>query len=143
MALTDENWAETACQLTHHAMLVPWGRFSRHLKLSQRLRSALNVQRHKDAIPGSDLVLELGLVSLAGYEYLQDINKGRQPLAKDQAIQDAWDVRFGHYTNVSRFLYELDEEVVTQVQAELEAVMQPYIRQEIQDALCQQHDLSS
>ena len=142
MALTDENRAETACQLTHHAMLVAWGRFSRHLKLSQRLRSALQVPRHKDAIPGSDLVLELGLASLAGYEYLQDINKGRQPLAKDQAIQDAWDVRFGHYTNASRFLYELDEEDVTQVQAELEAVMRPYIRQEIQDALCHQEYLT-
>jgi hypothetical protein len=142
MALTDENWSETIYQLTHHAMLVPWGRFSRHLKLSQRLRTALKVQRHKDAIPGGDLVLEFGMASLAGYEYLQDINKGRQPLAKDQAIEDAWDVRFAHYTNVSRFLYELDEEDVSQVQAELEAVMQPYIRQEIQNALCHQEYLT-
>ncbi len=142
MGLTDENRIETTCQLTHHAMLVPWGRFSRHMKLSQRLRSALTIQRHKDAIPGSDLVLELGLASLAGYEYLQDINKGRHPLAKDQAIQDAWDVRFGHYTNVSRFLYELEEVDVTQVQAELEAVIQPYIRHEVQDALCHQECLT-
>jgi hypothetical protein len=38
----------------------------------------------------------LGLASLAGYEYLQDLNLGPHPLGKDQAVQDAWDVQFRH-----------------------------------------------
>ena len=32
------------------------------------------MSRHKDAIPAADLILEFGLASLAGYEYLQDLN---------------------------------------------------------------------
>jgi hypothetical protein len=120
MILTDENRTFTVCQATEHAMLIPWGRLSRHLKLSERLRAAVAPRCHKDATPGADLILEFGLASLAGYEYLQDLNLGPGPLAKDQAVQDAWDIQFRHYTTVSRCLYDLDESDVAQVQAELE-----------------------
>jgi hypothetical protein len=109
MICTDDNRTLTICQATKHAMLVPWGRFSRYLRLSERLRAAVAPRCHQDATPGGDLVLEFGLASLAGYEYLEDMNLGSYPLAKDQAIQDAWDVQFRHYTTVSRYLYELDE----------------------------------
>ena len=128
MILSDENRTFTICQATEHAMLIPWGRFSRYLKLSQRLRAATAPRCHKDAAPGGDLLLEFGLASLAGYECLQDLNLGPRPLAKDQAVQDAWDIQFRHYTMVSRFLYDLDELDVARVQAELDAIMQPYIR---------------
>ena len=86
MTLTDKNRAGTICQTTQHAMLIPWGRLSRHLKLSKRLRAAVVIPRQKDAIPAADLILEFGLASLAGYEYLQDLNLGPHPLAKDQAV---------------------------------------------------------
>ena len=59
------------------------------------------------------MILEFGLASLAGYEWLQDLNLGPRPLAKDQSVEDAWDIEFRHYTTVSRFLYDLDEEEVT------------------------------
>ncbi len=49
MGLTDENRIETTCQLTHHAMLVPWGRFSRHMKLS--LFSALFQSNREQTSP--------------------------------------------------------------------------------------------
>ena len=142
MTLTDESRIETTYQLTHHALLVAWGRFARHLGLSQRLRCATTVNRHKDAIPGGDLILEFGLASLAGYEHLQDINKGRHPLAKDQAVQDAWDVCFGHYTTVSRFLYALNDSHVAQIEAELDSIMEPYIRYTVQEAVRHQECLT-
>lgn len=142
MTLTDEDRAITVCQSTQHAMLIPWGRFARHLKLNERLRAAVVLPRHQDAIPGADLILEFGLTSLAGYEYLQDLNLGPQPLARDQAVQDAWDIQFGHYTTVSRLLYAVDEVVVRQVQAELDAILQPYIRSTVHDVLCRQDYLT-
>jgi len=142
MIFTDENRTLTICQTTGHAMLVPWGRFSRYLRLSERLRAAVAPRCHQDATPGGDLILEFGLASLAGYTYLEDLNLGPHPLAKDQAVQDAWDIQFRHYTTVSRYLYELDESDTGQVQAELEAIMQPYIRSAAHEVLCQQEYLT-
>jgi hypothetical protein len=98
--------------------------------------------RPKDAIPAADLILEFGLASLAGYEYLQDLNLGPHPLAKDQAVQDAWDVQFGHYTTVSRLLYDVDEPTARKVQAELDAIMQPYIDCAVHEVLCHQECLT-
>jgi hypothetical protein len=72
MIFTDENRTLTICQATEHAILVPWGRFSRCLKLSERLRAAVAPRCHQDAVPGGDLILGFGLASLAGYEYLED-----------------------------------------------------------------------
>jgi hypothetical protein len=138
MTLTDKDRTDTICQATQHAMLIPWGRFSRHLGLSRRLRAAMNLQRHKDATPGGDLVLEFGLTSLAGYEQLQDLNLGPHPLTKDQAVQDEWDIQFRHYSTLSRFLYALDETNVAQVQAVLDSIMQPYIERTVHEVLCRQ-----
>ena len=67
MTLTDGTRTDTIYQVTQRAMRIPWGRFSRYLDLSKRLRTAVALQRQKDATPGGDLVLEFGLASLAGY----------------------------------------------------------------------------
>jgi hypothetical protein len=142
MTLTDENRADTICQATQHAILIPWGRLSRYLRLGERLRAVVVMPRHQDAIPAGDLILEFGLASLAGYEYLQDLNLGPHPLAKDQAVQDAWDVQFGHYTTVSRLLYDVDEPTARKVQAELDATMQPYIDCAVHEVLCHQEYLT-
>jgi hypothetical protein len=138
MTLTIETQPLTICQVTQHGLLIPWGRFARHLKLSQRLRAAVPPRHHQDALSGGDLILEFGLASLSGCEYLKDLNLGAHPLAKDQAVQDAWDVEFRHYTTASRFLYELDEADVGRVQAELEAMMRPYLRSATHEVLCHQ-----
>ncbi|MDH4138806.1 MAG: hypothetical protein OEW09_19145, partial [Anaerolineae bacterium] len=142
MTLTDENRADTICQATQHAILIPWGRLSRYLRLGERLRAAVVMPRHQDAIPAGDLILEFGLASLAGYEYLQDLNLGPHPLAKDQAVQDAWDVQFGHYTTVSRLLYDVDEPTARKVQTELDAIMQPYVDCAVHEVLCHQEYLT-
>ena len=85
---TDETQQDTVHQPTQHAMLIAWGRFARHLELTERIRTAVKLRRHRDAVPGGDLVLEFGLASLAGYEYLQDLSLGPHPLTKDQAVAD-------------------------------------------------------
>ena len=142
MTLTIEDELEQVWQLTQHAMLVPWGRFARHLQLSERLRAAAKIKRHKDATPAGDLILEFGLASLAGYEHIQDLNLGGHPLARDQAVADAWDIVFRHYTTVSRLLYDLDEGTLKQVKAELEAIMRPYLSQAVNEVLHQQEYLT-
>lgn len=142
MSFTDENRTLTVCQTTEHAMLVPWGRFSRYLGLRERLRAVVPPRCHQDATPGGDLILEFGLASLAGYEYLEDLNLGPHPLAKDQAVQDAWDIEFRHYTTVSRYLYELGEPDVESVESELEAILRPYIRSAAHEVLCHQEVLT-
>lgn len=142
MTLTIEDDLEQVWQLTQHAMLVPWGRFARHLQLSERLREAVKIKRHQDATPAGDLILEFGLASLAGYEHLQDLNLGAHPLAGDQAVADAWDIEFRHYTTVSRLLYDLDEEAAKPVEAELEAILCPYLSQAVNEVLRQQECLT-
>ena len=57
-------------------------------------------------------------------------------------MADAWDVGFGHYTTVSRFLYDLNDTVVKQVEAELEAIMRPYLRRAVHEVLCHQDYLT-
>jgi hypothetical protein len=142
MTLTIEDDLELVWQLTQHAMLVPWGRFSRHLQLSERLREAVKIKRHQDATPAGDLILEFGLASLAGYEHIQDLNLGAHPLTGDQAVADAWDIEFRHYTTVSRLLYGLDAGSVKQVEAELEAIMRPYLAQAVNEVLHHQEYLT-
>ena len=92
MTLTNETRPLVVYQATQHGMLIPWGRFARHLRLSERLRGAVPPRQHQDAVPGGDLILEFGLASLAGCHYLEELNQGAHPLVKDQAVQDAWDV---------------------------------------------------
>jgi hypothetical protein len=142
MTLTIEDDLELVWQMTQHGMLVPWGRFSRHLQLSERLREVVRLKRHQDATPAGDLVLAFGLAALAGYEHLQELNLGAHPLAGDQAVADAWDIQFRHYATVSRLLYDLDESVVEQIEAELEAIMCPYLTQAVNEVLRQQDCLT-
>jgi hypothetical protein len=139
---TDETQTDTVYQPTQHAMLIAWGRFARHLDLMERVRAAVTLRRHRDAVPGGDLVLEFGLASLAGYEYLQDLSLGARPLVKDQAVADEWDIQFSHYTVLSRFLYALDEASVAEIEATLASVLQPYIDRAVHQVLCRQDKLT-
>lgn len=138
MTLTTEDGPDLVWQLTQHAMLVAWGRFSRQLRLSERLRELVKLKRHQDATPAGDLILEFGLASLAGYEHLEDLTLGAHPLASDQAVADAWDIEFRHYTTVSRLLYDLDEATVKEIERGLVALMEPYLVQEVHEVLHQQ-----
>jgi hypothetical protein len=37
MNFTDEDRTLTICQTTEHAMLIPWGRFSRYVQVRERI----------------------------------------------------------------------------------------------------------
>jgi len=65
MSQTDENRTFTICQATTHAMLIPWGRFLRYLRLSHRLRAATTLRCHRDHIhwPRIELFKMLGTSS--------------------------------------------------------------------------------
>ena len=139
---TDENRTLTICQATEHAMLIPWGRFSQYLQMRERIQAVVPPRCHEDATPGGNLVLEFGLASLSGCEYLEELNLGSHPLVKDQAVQDAWGFQFRHYTTVSRFLYELSDSDIEAIEAEMEAMMRPYIRSAVHEVLCHQEFLT-
>jgi len=142
MTLTIEDDLDLVCQMTQHALLVPWGRFAGHVHLKDQLSAALTLKHHQDATPVVDLILEFGLASLAGAEYLRDLNLGAHPLVKDQAVADAWGIKFRHYTTVSRLLYELDEAAVAQVETALVTSLRPYLQRAVHQVLCRQEYLS-
>jgi hypothetical protein len=124
--------SQSTIRRTEHAMLVAWGDFSRLHHLAERLRQEVFIPRHHENIPAGDLILEFGLLLLSGSTQLQDLNLGPRPLAKDEAVKEAWDVQFGHYTTVSRALKASTAETVAQVVAVLGEISRPFIDQEVQ-----------
>lgn len=121
----------TEIQRTEHAMMVAWGYFARTLGLAERLRQEVVIPRHHENVPSGDLILQFGLLPLAGSTELQDLEEGPRPLAKDQAVAAAWDIQFAHHTSVSRALYQATAETVAQTVAVLDQVSQPFIAQEV------------
>jgi len=133
---------ETKTQRTEHAMLVAWGYFSRWHYLAERLRQRVTIPRHHENIPAGDLILEFGLLLLAGSTQLQDLNLGPRPLVKDEAVREAWQItRWGHYTAVSRALKAATAETVHQVVAVLDEVSRPFIEYEVASLVAQEHGL--
>ena len=124
--------SEFKAQTTQHAMLVAWGHFARQLRLAERLRQGVVIPRHHQNIPGSDLILEYGLLFLSGGTELQDLNLGPRPLVKDTAVQEAWDIRLAHYTSLSRALGKATAQTVAQVVRVLDEISQPFIAQEVE-----------
>lgn len=118
-------------QRTEHGMMVAWGYFSQLLHLAERLRGKVTVPRHHENIPAADLILEFGLLLLSGGTQLQDLNQGPSPLIKDEAVREAWDLRWGHYTSVSRVLKVATAGTVAEVIAVLDDISQPFIEQEV------------
>jgi hypothetical protein len=127
-----DGQSEPREQRTEHAMLVAWGDFARSLRLAERMRQQVVISRHHENLPGADLILEYGLLFLAGGTELQDLNLGPRPLVKDTAVQEAWDIQFGHYTSVSRALYAAADETVGQVVSVLDEVSQPFLAAEVE-----------
>lgn len=121
----------TETQRTEHAMMVAWGYFARTLGLAERLRQEVVIPRHHENVPGGDLILQFGLLPLAGSTELQDLEEGPRPLTKDQAVATAWDIQFAHHTSVSRALYQASDETVAQTIAVLDQVSQSFIAQEV------------
>lgn len=127
-----DRQSEIRTQRTEHAMLVPWGYFSRFQRLAERLRQQVSMPRHHENVPVGDVILEFGLLLLSGSTQLQDLNLGPRPLVKDEAVREAWDIsQFVHYTSVSRVLAAAPVETVTQVVAVLDGFSRPFIEREV------------
>jgi hypothetical protein len=126
------------CQ-TQHGLLIAFGEFARHTGLIaglMRIRIPQKIQRHTGAVVPQTKVVELYAGLLAGIEYLQDLNLGHHPLVADRAVIEAWEqVRFVHYSNVSRTLEACDETTVQDLRAVIEDFNQPFIADAIHDEL--------
>ncbi len=137
MRLSD---AELTERQTEHGLLIAFGEFAQHTGLIAGLmnvRIPQKVQRKVGAVPPQTKLVELCAGLLAGIEYLQDLSLGHHPLAKDQAVAEAWgQLHFVHYSNVSRTLAACDETTVQDVRAVIARCNQPFIAEAVHAELC-------
>lgn len=120
---------------TQHGLMVAWGRFAQHIGLLDGLMQVPVPQKMVRHAPQKKL-LEFQMAILAGVEYLQDINAGPHPLVRDRTVAQAWGQDgLAHYSAVSRTLAACDRETVAAVQAVLDTISQPFIRQVVDDVL--------
>jgi hypothetical protein len=116
---------------TTHAMLVPWGLFSRQIGLVQRLEKVPIAQRKRDYEPQTKLIEFLAAI-MGGCRYLQDISHGPHPLDRDQTVATAWGQSgWADYSGVSRTLQACTQETVEAVREVIEDVSRPYIDREV------------
>ena len=78
-----------APQLTHHAMLIPWGQFAQCLGLIERLMAVSLPQKTVDHSPQAK-VIEFLVANLAGLAHLKEISLAAHPLDQDNAAAQAW-----------------------------------------------------
>lgn len=120
---------------TQHGLMVAWGQFAQDIGLIEGLMQVPVPQKIVRHVPQKKL-LEFQMAILAGVEYLQDINAGPHPLARDRTVAQAWGQdSLAHYSAVSRTLAACDHETVTAVRAVLDTVSQPFIQQAVDDVL--------
>jgi len=120
---------------TQHGLMVAWGQFAQDIGLIEGLMHVPVPQKMVRHAPQKKL-LEFQMAILAGVEYLQDINAGSHPLARDRTVAQAWGQdSLAHYSAVSRTLAACDPETVTAVQAILDTVSRPFIQQAVDDVV--------
>ncbi len=129
---------------TDHAWLVVLGHFAQGLGVVEGLENVALEQRKgpDETIPQTKLI-EFLVGILGGIEYLQDLNQGAQPIAKDPTIAKAWaQTIFRHYSQVSRTLEVADEETLAAVVAVLRRVSEPYIQAVVMEEIKQNGHLT-
>src|SRR4030042_1796997 len=98
---------EPPVQQTQHAFLVAWGRFAAEIGLIKAIQ-AVKLKQKKYTHEPQTKVLEFLVATLAGLKQLQEISLAAHPLAKDQAVAEAWgQPGWAAYTGVSRTLSSL------------------------------------
>ena len=128
---------EANTQDTEHAMLVVWGQLASCLGIPQAFAEVPMSQKTVIHTPQSK-VLEFLVANLAGLPHAKDISKATQPLDQDQAVAKAWGVDgWADCSGVSRTLHTLTETQAGQYVVILEQATQPWIDQEVQQALDQ------
>lgn len=123
---------------TDHAWLVVLGHFAQALGLTAKLAEVPLSQRQGDNGPPPAKLIEFLVGILGGIEYLQDLNRGPQPIATDPTIVQAWaQTAFSHYSQVSRTLQVADEATLAGVIDALRQVSAPFIQAAIRESLKQ------
>ncbi len=96
------------CSDTDHGLLIAFGQFAQPHGLVSRLMQVPMDQKTRTFTPPTKL-LELLVGTLAGIEYLRDLNDGPHPMAKDPLVAAAWgQAAWAHYSSVSRTLDACD-----------------------------------
>lgn len=86
---------------TPHGMLVAFGEFLGQYGMIDKLMQVPIGQKTRKFKPQTKLVEFLAGI-IGGVEYLQDLNNGAQPIAKDGVVVRAWSqAGFAHYSGVS------------------------------------------
>jgi hypothetical protein len=124
--------------LTQHAMLVVWGLFAQQIGLVEAMESVSLHQKTRQHRPQTK-VLEFLVAILAGLVHLQDISRSAHPLDQDAIVAEAWgQPAWADYSGVSRALQRLTPRETQQIIAALVQVSQPFIDEDVQQALRQE-----
>jgi hypothetical protein len=121
-------------ELTQHAMLVLWGQFAQRMGLIEAVEAIPLRQKTRTHRPQTK-VLEFMVAILAGLPHLKDISRSAHPLDQDQAVARAWrQPAWADYSGVSRTLHAMSMEEAQEVVQVLDAVSQPFIDYEVNQA---------
>ncbi len=119
-----------APQLTHHAMLIPWGQFAQCLGLIERF-SAVSLQQKTVEHSPQAKVIEFLVANLAGLAHLKEISLAAHPLDQDNAVAQAWgQTSWADYSGVSRTLAALTPQETEAIVQVLHAISSPFIDKE-------------
>jgi hypothetical protein len=100
--------------------------FLEQRSLLDRLRQAPIAQKTQAYAPQAKLMEVLAGI-MSGIEYLQSLNQGPRPLAKDATVARAWGLEgWAHYASFSRTLHACDAQTVTQVETSINGFSRPY-----------------
>ena len=123
---------------TDHAWLVVLGYFAQALGLVAALEAVPIEQRTGPECAPQTKLIEFLVGILGGIEYLQDLNKSDNPIAKDPTVAEAWaQAIFVHYSGVSRTLDAADERTSSAVVEVLQAVSRPFIDAAVMETIRQ------
>ena len=132
------NKIELSCTIpalmpTQHALLIAWGYFGQEIGLLERLATVPIDQKSIIHYPYEKLTEFLcGLLS--GIEYLSDLSEGSSPLAQDNEVALAWQIRsMSDSSGVSRTLAACDLESERVLQDVLDEVSQPFFDRALAD----------
>jgi hypothetical protein len=138
----EQDVGEAIDVTTDHAWLVVLGYFAQALELMAKLAKVpVDQRKGPDCGPQTKLI-EFLVGILGGIEYLQDLNKSDNPIAKDSTVVEAWAQEvFVHYSGVSRTLDASDEETLLAVVEVLQRVSRPFIDTAVMETIQQEEQL--
>ena len=125
-------------QLTHHAMLIPWGQFAQCLGLTEQISAIPIKQKTVEHSPQAK-ILEFLVANLAGLGHLKEISLSAHPLDQDNVVAQAWgQTSWADYSGVSRTLASLTCQETENILSVLASISQPFIDKEAILALRQE-----